>query len=85
MEKTKTKKATKISNEHLSELQDLVSTANKTSMSIGNLEAKKFAMLKELEVIDGKLMILQVALEKDYGTSNVNITDGTIISDEQVN
>jgi uncharacterized FlgJ-related protein len=85
MSKTKDKKITKISNEHLSELQNLVSTANKISMGIGGIEAQKFAMLKELEVIDGKLMILQVALEENYGTSNVNITDGTIISDEQVN
>ena len=81
----KTKEITKISNEHLSKLQELVTNANKTSMGIGGLEAQKFGMLKKLEAIDGELMVLQVALEEEYGTSNVNITDGTIIKDEQVN
>ena len=85
MAKTKEKKVTKVSNDHLSKLQELVSNANKTSMSIGGIEAQKFAMLKKLDAIDGELMILQVALEEAYGTSNINIQDGTIIGDEQVN
>jgi len=85
MAKTKVKKATKVSNEHLSKLQELVSTANKTSMGIGGIEAQKFAMLKKLEAIDNELMLLQVALEEAYGTSNINIQDGTILGDEQIN
>ncbi len=78
-------KPTRISNEHLSKLQELVSNANKISMSIGSVEAQKFSMLKNLEVIDTELMALQATLDKEYGTSNVNITDGTILGDEQVN
>jgi len=54
-------------------------------MSIGSVEAQKFSMLKNLEAIDTELMALQATLDKEYGTSNVNITDGTILGDEQIN
>lgn len=79
------KQVTKISNDHLSKLQDLVSSSNRTTIAIGNLEMKKFQAIQDLEVLDSKLLLLQKELEEEYGTSNVNIQDGTIINHEQVN
>lgn len=83
--KTKEKKVKKISNEHLGTLQNLVQTANKVNMSIGNLEAQKFGLLKQLEAVDMQLMQLKSTFEEEYGTNNIRIQDGTILGDEQVN
>ena len=49
------------------------------------MEAEKYSLLKNIDMIDAELMVLQQAFELDYGTSNVNIQDGTIIRNEQVN
>jgi len=83
--KTKQKKVTKISNEHLSSLQNLITTSNKVNMSIGNLEAQKFGLLRQLEGIDTQLIQLQSTFQEEYGTNNIRIQDGTILGDEQVN
>ena len=82
---TKSAKVEKISNEHLRELQELVTNSNRTTIAIGNLEMKKFDAMRELETLDAKLLLLQKTLEDKYGTSNVNIHDGTILGHEQVN
>jgi|TARA_B110000908_G_scaffold24948_1_gene28726 hypothetical protein len=85
MAKVKAKKEEKITNEQLGKLQELVSKANKLSLRIGGMEAEKYSLLKNIDMIDAELMVLQQAFELDYGTSNVNIQDGTIIRNEQVN
>tara|TARA_R110000824_G_scaffold396411_1_gene597851 strand:- start:1869 stop:2135 length:267 start_codon:yes stop_codon:yes gene_type:complete len=88
MTKTKaknTKRRDNITNDHLSELQRLVGSANNTSMTIGTLETRKFEMLQKMDVINKELMKFEAVLQENYGTNNIDVTNGKIIYDEQAN
>tara|TARA_B100001250_G_scaffold406492_1_gene425638 strand:+ start:3805 stop:4062 length:258 start_codon:yes stop_codon:yes gene_type:complete len=85
MKKTKEKRKEKVSNEHLSELQKLISGANQTNMAIGSLEVRKHEMLQKMDVINKELIVFEGVLQKEYGTNNIDVTNGNIIYDEQVN
>jgi|TARA_R100000084_G_C4525552_1_gene88771 hypothetical protein len=71
-------KVDKISKEHLTELQDIVNGVNKVQFAIGKIESQKHAMLHEMFIEQKKVSDMQQTLEKEYGTSDVNINDGTI-------
>ena len=47
-------------------------------MNIGQLEARKHQLLHMIAGINDELVLLQGELEKEYGTNDVNIQDGTI-------
>ena len=81
----KAKRKEKVSNKHLSELQKLVSNANQTSITIGTLEVRKYEMLQKMDVINKELFVFEGVLQKEYGTNNINVTNGNIIYDEQAN
>ena len=79
--KTKTKKVekpTKISNEHLNKMQEIINNLNRGQMEIGSIESRKHALLHHISVSQEELGKMQVEFEKTYGTSNINIQDGTI-------
>ena len=79
-------KADKISDEHLKKLQNTVSATNKLQFDIGALEMQKHQILHALFQANDNIRDLQDEFVKEYGTSNVNIQDGTInYKDEQVN
>jgi hypothetical protein len=71
-------KVDKISEDHLKELQSLVNKINLSQISIGKLEAKKHKFLHDLALFEDKVILFQDKLEKEYGTYDVNITDGKI-------
>ena len=71
-------KAEKISEEHLKDLQRLISTINQTQMQIGKLEAQKHTFLHDLAITQNNVNEFQDLLNKEYGTDDVNIVDGTI-------
>tara|TARA_R100000458_G_scaffold54684_1_gene58011 strand:- start:107 stop:379 length:273 start_codon:yes stop_codon:yes gene_type:complete len=90
MAKRKTKKvekATKITNEELNQVQSVINDINRAQLEIGSFESKKHNLLHHISSLQDKLGEMQVDFEKNYGTSDINIKDGTINykKDEQAN
>ena len=71
-------KVEKISEVQLKKLQGIVSATNKLQFDIGTLEAQKHDALHALFQGNEKLRDIQVELEKDYGTADINIQTGDI-------
>tara|TARA_E500000305_G_C3924624_1_gene189837 strand:+ start:156 stop:446 length:291 start_codon:yes stop_codon:yes gene_type:complete len=71
-------KAEKISEEHLTELQKLVNGINGIQFNIGKIESQKHEMLHQLTILQQKVHQMQDTLTKEYGTYDVNLTDGKI-------
>ena len=71
-------KAEKISEEHLKELQKLVNDINGIQFNVGKIEVQKHNLLHELVISQKKIIEMQDKLSKEYGSFDVNITDGTI-------
>ena len=81
MAKRKTKKvekATKITNEELNKVQDVVNKINRAQLEIGNFESKKHSLLHHISSLQETLGEMQTDFEKNYGTSDINVQDGTI-------
>ena len=74
----KPKKASKISNNQLQRLQAVVKGLNSRNVQIGSLESQKHELLHQTVYYSATLKDLQEELEKDYGTVNIDINDGTI-------
>ena len=86
MAKQKTKKVekpTKISNEHLNKMQDIINNLNRAQIEVGSLETKKHALLHHVSSIQDSLAEMQENLKKEYGTDNINIHNGTINYEEE--
>tara|TARA_R100001440_G_scaffold1627_1_gene5233 strand:+ start:2863 stop:3138 length:276 start_codon:yes stop_codon:yes gene_type:complete len=71
-------KPEKISEESLKEVQTVVAKVNELRMEIGRLETNKHALLHTYAGVNDELKVVQDKLEKEYGTVNINIQDGTI-------
>jgi DNA-binding PadR family transcriptional regulator len=71
-------KVEKISDKHLKELQDVVNIINNIQFNIGKLEGQKHNLLHELGVANKKVVEMQSEFSKEYGTFDINVTDGTI-------
>jgi hypothetical protein len=51
---------------------------NRTQIEIGSIEVRKHDLLHSIAGLRDELSLLQQELEKDYGTYDVSIQDGTI-------
>ena len=71
-------KVDKISDEHLKELQEIVNVINNVQFNIGKIEGQKHNLLHELGLAQKKILDFQDILNKEYGSFDVNIADGTI-------
>ena len=71
-------KPTKVTDEQLKRIQDTVSSINKGQMEVGKLETNKHALIHQISGYQEALQVLQNELEKEYGTVDININDGTI-------
>jgi hypothetical protein len=71
-------KQEKISEDHLAELQKLVNGINGIQFNIGKMEMQKHEALHQLTILNQKTHQMQDTLQKEYGTYDVNINDGTI-------
>ena len=71
-------KPAKVTDEQLKRIQDTVSSINKGQMEIGKLETNKHALIHQISGYQEALQLLQNELEKEYGTVDININDGTI-------
>ena len=71
-------KPEKITEDQLKKVQNTVNSVNRIQLEIGNLEVKKHEMMHQASGLREDLAALQSEFEKDYGTFDVNIQDGTI-------
>jgi len=71
-------KPEKITDDQLSKVQETVNNINRTQLEIGSLELRKHEMMHNIAGLRDELTLLQAEFEKDYGTFDVNIQDGTI-------
>ena len=71
-------KPEKVTDEQLNKIQDIVNGINRAQMEVGRYEAGKHTLLHTIQVLQGELKLVQDELEKQYGTVNINIEDGTI-------
>jgi len=71
-------KPAKVTDEQLKRIQETVSSINKGQMEVGKLETNKHALIHQISRYQEALQVLQNELEKEYGTVDININDGTI-------
>ena len=81
MAKTKTKKAeksSKVTNEELNSLQELINNINRHHLQVGQLESQKHSILHSLAGLNDELVLMRDKFKTAYGTDDINIADGSI-------
>ena len=71
-------KPEKITAEQLDKVQNTVNSINRAQLEIGSIELKKHEMMHQIAGLRDELTVLQGEFEKEYGTFDINIQDGTI-------
>ena len=71
-------KPEKITDEQLKKVQDTVNNINRAQLEIGSVELKKHEMMHQIAGLRDELTLLQTEFDKEYGTFDINIQDGTI-------
>tara|TARA_B100000214_G_C23449626_1_gene393085 strand:+ start:140 stop:421 length:282 start_codon:yes stop_codon:yes gene_type:complete len=68
----------KVSKEHLDEMLAIVNKINALQFNIGRLEQQKHKILHELALGNDTISTVQDKMMKEYGSYDINLTDGTI-------
>ena len=68
----------KVSKEHLDEMLAIANKINALQFNIGRLESQKHKLLHELALGNDTISLVQDKMMKEYGTYDINLTDGTI-------
>ena len=71
-------KPEKITDEQLKKVQDTVNNINRAQLEIGSMEVKKHELMHSIAGHRDNLTLLQNEFDKEYGTFDINIQDGTI-------
>jgi hypothetical protein len=71
-------KPEKISDKHLKKMQELINNLNRSQIEIGGIEIRKHELVHNMSTLRDDLTALQMEFEKEYGTFDVSVTDGTI-------
>ena len=71
-------KPEKITDEQLKKVQDTVNSINRAQLEIGSMELKKHELMHNIAGLRDELTLLQTEFDKEYGTFDINIQDGTI-------
>jgi hypothetical protein len=71
-------KPEKISDDQLKKVQDLVNDINRTQLDLGSMELRKHEIMHGIAGLRDELTLMQSEFEKEYGTFDINIKDGTI-------
>ena len=71
-------KPEKITDEQLKEVQYIINNINRSQMELGQIETKKHAILHNVSMLQEGVGKIRTEFEKEYGTADVNIQDGTI-------
>ena len=74
----KKEKPEKITNEELNQVQSVINNINRAQLEIGSFESKKHNILHHISILQGELSKIESEFEKIYGTTDINIQDGTI-------
>ena len=74
----KVEKPAKVTNEELDKIQEIVNTINKAQNRIGMLHTSIHQLLHHIAGYEDELTLIKSDLEKAYGTSDIDILDGTI-------
>ena len=77
-------KPEKITAEQLDKVQNTVNSINRAQLEIGSIELKKHEMMHQIAGLRDELTLLQGEFEKEYGTFDINIQDGTINYEDDV-
>ena len=77
-------KPEKITDEQLKKVQDTVNSLNRSQIEIGSMELKKHEAMHQVAGLRDELTLLQTEFDKEYGTFDINIQDGTINYKEDV-
>tara|TARA_R100000951_G_scaffold97093_1_gene86642 strand:+ start:222 stop:515 length:294 start_codon:yes stop_codon:yes gene_type:complete len=86
MAKTKVKKEEvidlsrpeKVTEDQLKRVKDVVGRINNSQMELGMMECRKHQILHYIAGTNDELSVIQTELEKEYGTFDINVEDGTI-------
>ena len=73
-----TPKAEKITDEQLKKVQETVNNLNRSQMEIGHMESRKHELLHGVAGLRDELSKLQTEFQKEYGTFDINVENGTI-------
>ena len=71
-------RAEKVTDEQLKKVQSTVNNLNRSQLDIGSMEVRKHEVMHQIAGMRDELTLLQGEFEKDYGTFDINIQDGTI-------
>ena len=77
-------KPEKITAEQLDKVQNTVNSINRAQLEIGSIELKKHEMMHQIAGLRDELTLLQTEFDKEYGTFDINIQDGTINYEDDV-
>ncbi len=77
-------KPEKITAEQLDKVQTNVNAMNRAQLEIGSMEVRKHEMMHNIAGLRDELTLLQGEFEKEYGTFDINIQDGTINYEDDV-
>jgi hypothetical protein len=77
-------KPEKITDEQLKKVQETVNNLNRSQLEVGSMEVKKHEMMHQIAGLRDELTLLQTEFDKEYGTFDINIQDGTINYKEDV-
>ena len=68
----------KVSEEHLKEMVEIANKIKALQFNIGRIEAQKHKLLHELSLGNDTISLVQDKMMKEYGSYDINLTDGTI-------
>ena len=71
-------KPEKITDEQLVKVQEVINKMNRTQLEVGSMELKKHELLHGIAGLRETLQTLQKEFEKEYGTFDIDIQNGTI-------
>ena len=71
-------KPEKISDEQLKKVQEIINDINRTQIELGSMELRKHEAMHNIAGLRDELTLMQNEFEKEYGTYDINIKDGTI-------
>ena len=73
-----TPKPEKVTDDQLKRMKDIVNKINQSQMEVGVIESRKHNIMHYMNSVQDELTRLTGEFESEYGTSDVNIQDGTI-------
>jgi|TARA_R100001443_G_scaffold39938_1_gene53292 hypothetical protein len=77
-------KPEKVTDEQLKKVQEVINEINRSQMDIGQMEVRKHAITHHITKLQEDVNVIRDEFEKEYGTADVNIQDGTINYEENV-